>query len=156
MEDDDNTNLEEQPIETFHSADRVDDRYLRLLAEFQNYRRRTERERATTAESAKRGIILSLLEVIDDFERALEYSSGRPSPLAEGMNSIYRKLRGILDAEGVAPFQSVGEMFDPTIHEAVASVPTESYAPGVVAQELRRGYRQGDTLLRPARVVVSR
>ena len=156
MEDEDNTNLNELPIETFHAADRVDDRYLRLLAEFQNYRRRTERERSKMAEGAKRGIILSLLEVIDDFERALEYSSGNRSPLAEGMKSIYRKLLGILDAEGVVPFQSLGEMFDPTVHEAVASVSTEAYAPGVVAQEQRRGYRQGDTLLRPARVIVSR
>ena len=74
----------------------------------------------------------------------------------EGLNSIYRKLRGILDAEGVVAFQSLGEMFDPTIHEAIASVSTESYAPGIVAQEVRRGYRQGDALLRPARVIVSR
>ena len=132
-----------------------DGRYLRLLADFDNYRRRVERERTSAAQTGKRDIILSLLDVVDDFERAMQYMQDERSPLAEGVNSIYRKMLGVLEAAGAAPFNSVGETFSPDLHEAVGSVSSHEYPPGVVAQEARRGYRQGAGVLRPARVLVS-
>ena len=130
------------------------ERYLRLLADFDNYRRRVDRERATAARAGKRGVILSLLDVLDDFERAMRHLA--PSSVSEGLEAIHRKLVGVLEAEGVAPFTSVGEPFNPVTHEAIGAVASSGYAPGVVAEEARRGYRWGDELLRPARVVVAR
>jgi molecular chaperone GrpE len=132
------------------------DRYLRLLADFDNYRRRVEREHESAAQSGREQMIRSLLNVVDDFERALPYVDAEPSPLAEGVNSIYRKLLGVLENEGVTAFNSVGEVFNPALHEAVGSTATSDYPAGVVTQELRRGYRQGEKVLRPAHVLVSR
>jgi len=153
----DSSNVAQTEIDVLRNEPRLEDgRYLRLLADFDNYRRRVERERASAAQSGKRDLLLALLDLVDDFERAIQCINDEPSPIVEGVNSIYRKLRAVLDAEGVAPFNSVGEMFNPDIHEAVGSVSSAEYPPGVVPEEVRRGYRQGDNLLRPARVVVSR
>jgi molecular chaperone GrpE len=129
--------------------------YLRALADFDNYRRRVERERATAAQSGKREIILSLLETLDGFDRALQHMADSPSPVLEGLQAVHRKLLGLLEAQGVTPLDSLGETFDPELHEAVGSVQTEEYESGVVADELRRGYRWGDEVLRPARVRVA-
>jgi molecular chaperone GrpE len=132
------------------------ERYLRLLADFDNYRRRVDRERASAARSSKRGIMLSLLGVLDDFERALQHVRDEPPSVTEGLQAIHRKLAGVLEAEGVTPYNSVGEPFNPDLHEAIGSVASSEYPPGVVAEEARRGYRWGDDVLRPARVVVAR
>jgi len=132
------------------------ERYLRLLADFDNYRRRVDRERSSAARAGKRAVILPLLDVLDDFDRALRHLSQESSSVSEGLEAIHRKLAGVLDAEGVTPFPSVGEPFNPVTHEAVGSVTSSQYEPGVVVEEARRGYRWGDELLRPARVVVAR
>lgn len=129
--------------------------YLRALADFDNYRRRVERERANAALSGKRDIILSLLEVLDSFELALRHTEGAPSSMSEGLNTIYRKLLNLLERQGVAPIKSMGETFDPRFHEAVDSIRTDEYRAGTVVEELQRGYRCGDELLRPARVRVA-
>jgi molecular chaperone GrpE len=129
--------------------------YLRALADFDNYRRRVDRERASAARSGKREIILSLLELLDGFDRALHHMGDAPSSVSEGVQVIHRKLLGLLEEQGVAPFESVGEPFDPSLHEAIGSMQSDQYEPGVVADEIRRGYRWGDELLRPARVRVA-
>jgi molecular chaperone GrpE len=129
--------------------------YLRALADFDNYRRRVERERASAAQRGKRDIILSLLEVMDGFDRALQHMVNSPSSVTGGVEAIHRQLLGLLEAQGVTPFNSVGEVFDPGLHEAIAPVASDEHAPGVVTDELQRGYRWGDEVLRPARVRVA-
>jgi molecular chaperone GrpE len=130
--------------------------YLRSLADFDNYRRRTERERASAVRVGKREMILSLLDVLDDFERALEHMDGAPASVFAGLVAIQRRLAGVLEAQGVIPFESVGRPFDPALHEAVGSVESGEQEPGAVLDEVSRGYRWGEELLRPARVRVAR
>ena len=129
--------------------------YLRALADFDNYRRRVERERTSAARSGKRDLIVSLLDVIDNFDRALEHIGDAPSSVAGGVQAIHRKLLGLLEAQGITPLESRGEAFNPELHEAIGSVATEQYESGTVADEVQRGYRWGDEVLRPARVRVA-
>jgi len=130
--------------------------YLRSLADFDNFRRRVERERATVAQAGKREVFLSLLEVLDDFERALEHLNEAPASISAGFSAIHRRLEDVLKAQGVIPFKSVGQRFDPALHEAVGSVESDEQEPGAVLDELSRGYRWGEEVLRPARVRVAR
>jgi molecular chaperone GrpE len=134
---------------------REHDMYLRALADHDNYRRRVERERSSAARSGKREVILSLLEVIDGFDRALQHISDAPASVVEGLEALQRKLLGVLQAQGVTPLQSVGETFNPELHDAIGTVQSEELEPNTVAEELQRGYRWGDDLLRPARVRVA-
>ena len=129
--------------------------YLRALADFDNYRRRVERESASAARQGKREIILSLLEVLDGFDRAFEHIGEDASPMSEGLQAIHRKLLGLLEAQGITPIESLGETFNPELHEAIASVQTDEYEPGTIIDEVQRGYRWGDEVLRPARVRVA-
>ena len=129
--------------------------YLRALADFENYRRRVDRESSRTVRSGKREIILSLLEVLDGFDRAFQHAEKNQSPLFEGLQAIHRKLLGVLQAQGIAPFDSVGQTFDPALHEAIASVAANGHPSGTVVDDVQRGYRWGDEVLRPARVRVA-
>jgi molecular chaperone GrpE len=131
------------------------DMYMRALADFQNYRQRVDRDRGSAAASGKRQIILPLLEVLDGFDRALHQMSKSPSPVSEGMQAIHRNLLSLLEAQGVTPFSSVGEAFNPQRHEAIASVAGDERERGTVVDEVQRGYRWGDEVLRPARVRVA-
>jgi len=135
---------------------REHDMYLRALADYDNYRRRIERERATAARSGKRDIILQLLEVLDGFDRALQHVDDAPSSVSEGLQLLHRKLLGLLEAQGITPLQSLGETFNPELHDAIGSVESEEVEPGTVAEEMQRGYRWGDDVLRPARVRVAK
>jgi molecular chaperone GrpE len=128
--------------------------YLRALADFENYRRRVERESARTARDGKREIILSLLEVLDGFDRAFQHA-GKNQASFEGLQAIYRKLLTVLQAQGIAPFDSVGQTFDPALHEAIAAVKANGHPSGVVVDDVQRGYRWGDEVVRPARVRVA-
>ena len=132
------------------------DLYLRALADFENYRKRIDREQASAARAGKREIILALLDTLDGFERALEHSKDDPASIVEGVRAIHRRLLRQLEAQGVTQFKSRGEPFDPNLHEAVASVESDEYESDIVVDELQRGYRWGDEVLRPARVRVAR
>lgn len=135
---------------------REHDMYLRALADFANFRKRVERERAAEARNGKREVILPLLEVLDGFDRALAHISAAPSSMSEGLQAIHRKLLGLLEAQGVTPLKSAGEPFNPELHDAIGSVESQDYKPGTVAEDIQRGYRWGDEVLRPARVRVAR
>jgi molecular chaperone GrpE len=135
---------------------REHDMYLRALADFENYRRRVERDQGSAARSGKREIILSLLGVLDGFDRALQHMSDAPRPVTEGLQALHRQLQGVLEAHGVTPFQSVGEVFNPELHDAIGSVESDEFESGAVADEVQRGYRWGEDVLRPARVRVTR
>jgi molecular chaperone GrpE len=129
--------------------------YLRALADFDNYRRRVERERESVSRSGKRDLIVPLLDVIDNFERALEHMGNASASMSKGLEAIHRRLLGLLEAQGITPLESLGEPFDPNLHEAIGSVQSDEYESGTVADEVRRGYRWGDEVLRPARVRVA-
>ena len=132
------------------------ERGLRTLAEFDNYRRRVRRERADAEQAGKRDILLALLDAMDDFDRALAHVSEAPGAVADGLRLIHQRLSRVLEANGVAPFQSVGEQFDPTLHEAMSVVESDEHESGIVYEEDSRGYLWNGELLRPARVIVVR
>ena len=129
--------------------------YMRALADFENYRQRVERDRGNAAAAGKRELILPLLEVLDGFDRALHQMSKAPSSVYEGMQAIHRNLLSLLEAQGVTPFSSVGEAFNPRLHEAIASVEGDEHERGKVVDEVQRGYHLGGEVLRPARVRVA-
>jgi molecular chaperone GrpE len=135
---------------------REHDLYLRSLADFDNYRRRVERDRGTASRAGKREIMLPLLEVLDGFDRALGHIEGAPSGLIAGLQALHRQLLGLLEAQGVAPLTTVGESFNPEFHEAMGTVDRDDVESGTVVEEFQRGYRWGDELLRPARVRVAK
>ena len=134
------------------------DRLLRVTAEFDNYRKRTERERRERADAAGLDVVRDLLPVVDDLERALAASteSGERTGLHEGVELIHRQLLELLRRRGVEPFEAVGEIFDPEWHEAVAHEPAGGRRDGEVTAEVRRGYKIGPRLLRPAMVRVAK
>jgi molecular chaperone GrpE len=135
---------------------RKDNAYLRALADFENYRKRVERDRSGAVHAGKREILLPLLETLDGFERALAHMENDPESVVEGVRAIYRSLLSQLEAQGVNQFRSRGESFDPRLHEAVTSVESEEHEPDTIVDELSRGYRWGDEVFRPARVTVAR
>ena len=131
------------------------DRTLRSLADFKNYRRRVEREGNKLAEEGKRAIMLPLLDIIDDMEKALHWVSNGNQPSAKGVRFIHQKLLALLAANGVVPFDSVGTAFNHDRHEAIAVAEDEDREAGTVVDELRRGYLWKNELLRPAQVRVA-
>jgi len=144
-------------IDTLRDALRVErDRTLRTLADFTNYRRRVERDGSKRAEEGKREIILPLLDIVDDVEKAMQWANDAEEPLVKGVRLIHKKLLTLLETHGVVPFDSVGMPFTHTRHEAVAVADHEDAEPGTVVDELRRGYLWNNELLRPAQVRVAR
>ncbi|SRR5213593_3596181 len=131
------------------------DLYLRALADFENYRRRTDRERAQFGRQALRRFVIPLLDVIDDLERLLNFAETNPSPFTGQIRDVHRKLLKLLDVEHIRPFEAVGQPFDPSLHEAVATQPANEGEQGKVVEEVRRGYGWDDDVLRTARVVVA-
>ena len=133
------------------------DRWMRKTAEFDNYRKRIERERREQAESAVADLLESLLPVVDDFDRALTVEAG---PEAEayrtGVELIHAKLLDFLKKRGVRAIDALGADFDPNIHQAVMHEVSPDHRDGEVIGELRKGYMLGDKLLRPAMVKVAK
>ena len=131
------------------------DRYLRTRADFETYRRRVDRDRDLAARQAKRELLKALVELADDFDRALLHMDESPDSVAAGLYGMQRRLTSLLEGEGVKSFESVGQRFDPTRHEAVATVRDVEAAPGTVVDEAGRGYLWNEDLLRAARVRVA-
>ena len=137
--------------------DDAQDRLLRTAAEFDNYRKRTERERRELSEAVAADLMRDVLPVVDDLERALSASQGSAdSGLRSGVELIHKQLLEALRRRGAEPFESVGRDFDPAWHEAVASEPANGHRDGEIVAELRRGFRIGSRLLRPAQVRVAK
>jgi molecular chaperone GrpE len=144
--------------ETGHLREELEaerDKYLRLAAEYKNYRRRTEQENAEAADKGKRELLLELVSLADDLDLAVAGWNESSEAVAEGVRMIHRRLRGILEANTVIAFESEGERFDPERHEAFAVVEVGERESGTVHKEMRRGYFLKDRLLRPALVVVT-
>jgi len=137
-----------------HALDEEQQRHLRLRADLDNVRRRASRELEAARRDGQRAALLPLLPVLDSLERALAAGSTDPD-FYEGVAATHRLFVNALREAGADPVESVGRPFDPRVHEAVATVPSNSVEPGTVVREVRRGWRLGDELLRPAQVVVA-
>jgi molecular chaperone GrpE len=128
----------------------------RSAADFANYKRRTDEERATLAAFSNASLIAKLLAVLDDFDRALENVPPEAHDAwIEGVKLVERKLRNVLESEGVTPIQAVGEPFDPNLHEAVVHEETADHPDNHVIDEVQRGYRLHDRVIRPSLVRVA-
>ena len=133
------------------------DRLLRKTAEFDNYRKRIERERREQTDQAIVDLLRELLQVVDDFDLALTAEAGDVGEgYRKGVELIYGKLQDLLRKYGVRPIDAVGADFDPNLHQAVVMEPSEGHRDGEVIGEMRKGYMIGDRLLRPAMVKVAK
>jgi molecular chaperone GrpE len=133
------------------------DRLLRTAAEFENYRKRADRDRRDQADYATGELLLEVLTLADDFDRALAVDAGTSSDAyRKGVELIHAKLHELLRRHNVHPIEAVGREFDPNLHQAVLHEPSSAHRDGEVMEELRRGYMKGERLLRPAMVKVAK
>ena len=144
----------EEPVAE-ESAPAPDDSYLRLAADFDNYRKRVAREHSELTARANERLVNELLPVLDDLERALEAAAEHEeAKLEEGVQLVHRSLAALLERHGLKEIETEGA-FDPHVHEALLAQPAEGAEEGSVLQVLQKGYRLGDKVLRPARVIVA-
>jgi molecular chaperone GrpE len=137
--------------------DALHDRLLRTAAEFDNYRKRMDRERRDLSEYAAAEILSEFLPIIDNFERALQApAGGDPEALRKGVELIHKQMVDLLKKRGVTPIAALGADFDPNFHQAVIHEASDQHREGEVMQELQRGYMVGDRLLRPSMVKVAK
>lgn len=157
---------EAAPLSDLERVSAERDQYLdalqRLKAEFDNFRKRTDRERQSIATGATRDVVRGLLPVMDNLERAvlaLGDQGAPPAPgragIVAGLEMVRGQLAGLLAGHGVEEIPASGEQFDPTVHEAIASAPSPDHPEGTVIQVIEKGYRQEDHVLRPTRVVIA-
>ena len=132
------------------------DRVKRQMAEFDNFRKRTEKEKAAMFEVGARSVLEKILPVVDNFERGLAAADENPDdPYVEGMQKIYKQLMGVLDGLDVKPIEAKGMAFDPNLHNAVMHVDDDSYGENIVAEELQKGYTYRGAVLRHSMVKVA-
>ena len=136
----------------------MQDKYMRQLAEFENFRKRTDKEKAQMFDNGAANVLEKILPVVDNFERGLAAvpEEEKGSAFADGMNMIYKQLMKQMEDLGVTPIEAVGKEFDPNFHNAVMQVDSEEYEEGFVAQELQKGYMYHDTVLRHSMVAVAK
>lgn len=134
----------------------LQDKVMRQMAEFENFRKRTEKEKSAMFETGAKSVIEKILPVVDNFERGLAMvpEEKKDEPFVEGMTKIYRQLLTELENLGVTPIEAVGQEFDPELHNAVMQVENEELESGTVAQELQKGYKYRDSVVRHSMVAV--
>ncbi len=145
-----NRELEERRQE----CEQLKDQLLRVRADFDNYRKRALRDMDQLRKSASLALIRALLPALDNLERALSHADAGDK-LAEGVRMVHKQFSDILAGEGLAPIPALNEIFDPNVHDALATMSSSSIEAGRVMEEYERGYRLGDQVVRPARVIVS-
>ncbi|WML32322.1 nucleotide exchange factor GrpE [Neobacillus sp. OS1-32] len=148
----------QKEIEQLNSKlEEANNRYLRLQADFDNFRRRTRLDQEASEKYRAQSIVTDLLSVLDNFERALqiEVDNEQTKSLLQGMDMIYRGLLDALKKEGVEPIEAIGKEFDPHMHHAVMQGSDENYGPGVVIEEFQKGYVLKDRVIRPSMVKVN-
>ena len=144
------------PLEALQrDKDALQDRLLRLAAEFDNYRKRVDRDRKDQAEAMTADALMDLLPIIDDLERALK-AADKDDPLRKGVELIHKQMTDLLRKRGVKAIDAVGTDFDPNYHQAVVQEVSPDHREGEVIEEFARGYMLGDRLLRPAMVKVAK
>ena len=127
----------------------------RTQADFENFRKRAVKDMAAAGARAKAGLIRELLPVVDNLERALGAVETEDNGVAQGLKLVYAELEGVLSRNGVEAMEPKGQPFDPTVHEAISTMPAEGAEPGTVVDVVEKGYKLGDTVIRAARVVVA-
>jgi len=149
--------VDPETAQLVEERDGLRDRLMRVTAEFDNYRKRIDRERREAADRAAEGVLSDLLPILDDLERALAADTGEASAdsYRRGVELIHRQILDLLTRRGVKPIETVGQRFDPHLHQAVGSEAVPGVPEGEILEELRRGYLLGDRLLRPAMVKVA-
>lgn len=137
--------------------DRFRDLALRSQADFENYKKRSAREKEEAIKYANSSLLEKLIAIVDNFELGLEAAraEGEKSPVFSGMSMVLKQLMDFLADSGLQPIDATGQKFDPNLHEAIAHEPSDGFEEGVVVRQTRRGYRMKDRLLRPSSVVVS-
>ena len=137
-------------------VDELEDRVKRQMAEFENFRKRTDKEKTAMFETGAKSVIEKILPVVGNFERgrAGRGEGGKKQPFAEGMAMVYKQLMTELDKLEVKPIEAVGCEFDPNLHNAVMQVESDEYESGIIAQELQKGYTYRDTVVRHSMVAV--
>lgn len=135
----------------------LEDKVKRQMAEFDNFRKRTDKEKAAMFETGAKSVVEKILPVVDNFERGLAALSEeeQKEPFAEGMLMIYKQLMTELDSLGVKPIEAVGQEFNPDLHNAVMQVESDEYEEGIIAQELQKGYLYRDSVVRHSMVAVA-
>jgi molecular chaperone GrpE len=147
--------VESQIAELLQQKAEVQDRLIRMQAEFDNFRKRSERERMEYAEFAGEITVKALLPILDDFERALKAAAGAENELVRGIELIYARFLDTLKKQGLEPVEAQGQPFDPHQHEAIGRVDSTEHEDGTVVQEYQKGYRFKGRLLRPSMVQVA-
>ena len=132
------------------------DRYVRAVAELDNYRKRTVRMRAETRDETLRDVLLQVAPILDNLRRALRQETQEAELLKQGVELICGQFNDVLKGYGLDEIEAVGQPFDPEVHEALAEVPDDEHAPGTVIEEMEKGYKLNDKVVRYARVVVSK
>lgn len=134
----------------------LQDKVMRQMAEFENFRKRSEKEKSAMFETGAKSVIEKILPVVDNFERGLATvpEDEKDAPFVDGMNKVYRQLLTELENLGVKPIEAVDKEFDPNFHNAVMQVENDELEPGTVAQELLKGYMYRDTVVRHSMVAV--
>lgn len=131
-------------------------KWLRSVAEFENYRKRSRKEWELLKQQSKTEVILEILNTIDDFERAFSVAEDEDNEFVQGIKLIYSNLLAVLEKFGVQVIESLNRSFDPSFHMAVGQLETEDMESGNVAEVIQKGYRLDDTVIRPARVIVAK
>ena len=146
---------EEQTEEKVPETNEWQDKYIRLLADFENYKKRTAKEALASYGNGKVAVIEEILPVIDNFDRALIMVQDDDSQFAQGIKMVAKQLYDALDKLGVKPIEAVGKQFDPNLHNAVMHIEDESFGENEVAEELLKGYILGDKVIRYSMVKVA-
>jgi len=149
--------VEQQLAEALAERDANYDRLLRSQAEFDNYRKRAQREMDEERKFSPLPIVRDLLPVLDNLRRATDAarSANEPSNLVQGIDLVLQQIEQVLARYGVTPIPAVGQPFDPHLHEALTQMPSAEHPPLTVLQELERGYKLHDRVVRPGKVIVS-
>jgi len=143
--------------ELLEKVNEANDKYLRLYSEFDNYRKRTIKERIELSKTASEEVIIDLLPVLDDFERAIQSNEASEDcdAIKDGINLIYNKFKSTLEKKGLKPIEATGDEFDTDFHEAITQIPAPSDdLKGKIVDEIEKGYQLGDKVIRFSKVVI--
>ncbi|MBQ0026567.1 MAG: nucleotide exchange factor GrpE [Lachnospiraceae bacterium] len=133
----------------------LNDNYRRSLAEFDNYRKRTDKEKAARFDMGVKSVVEKLLPIVDNFERGLATIDGDKDAFAEGMEKTYKQLLDMLSSLGVTPIEAVGQKFNPDLHNAIMHIEDENEPENTIVEEFQKGYKLGDTVVRYSMVKVA-
>ncbi|URN94341.1 MAG: nucleotide exchange factor GrpE [Candidatus Pristimantibacillus lignocellulolyticus] len=151
------TEVDSQTAELLAQLDEAGQKLLRVQADYDNFRRRTQKEKEELAKYASAKLVENLLPTVDNFDRAIAASAANQDydALAKGVDMIYRLLMSTMEAEGLSTMETIGQPFNPEYHQAVMTVETDEYEEGIIVEELQKGFLIKDKVIRPAMVKVS-